>query len=35
MVPDMEVDKVADIVDKVANMAADMFKIKCINPEMF
>ena len=28
----MEVDTVAD---KVANMATDMFKTKCIKPEMF
>ena len=32
MVADIEVDKVAD---KVADMVADMFKNKCIKPEMF
>ena len=37
---DMEVDKVADKVAdmegfKVTKMAADMFKTKCIKPEMF
>ena len=36
MVADMEVGMVADMeVDKVANMATDMFKTKCIKPEMF
>ena len=32
----MEEGMVADMeVDKEANMAADMFKTKCIKPEMF
>ena len=36
MVPYMEVEKVAVIeVDKVYDMVADMFKTKCIKPEMF
>ena len=32
MVSDMDIDKVAD---KVADMATDMFKTKCIKPELF
>ena len=32
----MVADIVADMeVDKVVNMAADMFKTKCIKPKMF
>ena len=31
----MELDMVADMeVDKVADMAAEMFKTKCMKPEM-
>ena len=32
----IELDMVADMeVDKVADMAAEMFKTKCMKPEMF
>ena len=40
MVADIKVDKLADVVahmevDKESDMAADMFKTKCIKREMF